>query len=136
MTEIYGTFGPACAAQSTLEEMFRCGMTGMRLNLSHCDLADSAGQIAAFHAAAGTAGIQPRLVVDTQGPELRIGALNAPLPLESGSLVTLGEGGIPVPGVVSAHLENGGEVLLDDGKLALRVTDTQKGRAEGSAAAR
>ena len=48
MTQIYGTFGPACGSRETLEAMFRAGMTGMRLNLSHCDLADSAGMLEAF----------------------------------------------------------------------------------------
>ena len=52
MTHIYGTFGPACGSQETLEAMFRAGMTGMRLNLSHCDLQDSADMLRAFHAAA------------------------------------------------------------------------------------
>ena len=33
--EIYGTIGPACAEEKTLEKMFRSGMTGIRLNLSH-----------------------------------------------------------------------------------------------------
>ena len=52
MTEIFGTLGPACAQQRVLEEMFDAGLTGMRLNLSHCDLTDSADQITAFQAAA------------------------------------------------------------------------------------
>lgn len=130
MTQIYGTFGPSCVSQTTLEEMFRAGMTGMRLNLSHCDLEDSWGRIAAFHAAASEVGVQPQLVVDTQGPELRLGDLDMPLQLEDGMAVTLGAGGIPVPDVVLSALETGGEVLLDDGKLVIRVTNAANGRAE------
>ena len=89
MTRIYGTFGPACTSQAILEEMFRAGMTGMRLNLSHCDLADSKAQIGAFQAAAETTGVRPQLVIDTQGPELRIGALDNPLTLEVGMTIRL-----------------------------------------------
>ena len=55
MTQIYGTFGPACGSRETLEAMFRAGMTGMRLNLSHCDLADSAGMLEAFREAEAAA---------------------------------------------------------------------------------
>lgn len=130
MTQIYGTFGPACTQQEVLEGMFRAGMTGMRLNLSHTNLIDCSAQIAAFHAAAKAAGIKPQLVVDTQGPELRIGTLKAPLCLENGAQTTLGAGGIPVPPEVFTALEDGCEVLLDDGKIALRVTDAKQGRAE------
>ena len=106
MTQIYGTFGPACGSRETLEAMFRAGMTGMRLNLSHCDLADSAGMLAAFREAASAAGVEaPQLVIDTQGPELRLGDLDAPLTLENGAAVQLGAGGVPVPAVVLAALE-------------------------------
>ena len=40
-TQIYGTFGPACKSREILEEMIKCGMTGMRLNLSHTTLEKS-----------------------------------------------------------------------------------------------
>jgi len=126
-TEIFGTLGPACAGQAVFEAMFRAGMTGIRLNLSHVDLCDSAEAITAFHSAAKAAGVSPMLVVDTQGPELRIGDLPAPLELKTGDIVVFGPNGIPVPEVVSAALEPGMEVLLDDGKIALRVTADGRG---------
>lgn len=129
MTQIYGTFGPACKEQAVLREMFEAGMTGMRLNLSHVDLVDSAVQIEAFHAAA-TGICTPQLVIDTQGPELRIGALEEPVNLKNGDTAVLGADGIPVPSVVLDALENGREVLLDDGKIALCVTDAAQGRVE------
>ena len=131
MTHIYGTFGPACGSQETLEAMFRAGMTGMRLNLSHCDLQDSADMLRAFHAAAAAAGVNaPQLVIDTQGPELRIGALEGPMSLQNSAVVFFGKEGIPFPKPVLEALEPGCEVLLDDGKLALQVTAVENGRAE------
>ena len=131
MTHIYGTFGPACGSQETLEAMFRAGMTGMRLNLSHCDLQDSADMLRAFHAAAAAAGVNaPQLVIDTQGPELRIGALESPMSLQNSAVVFFGKEGIPFPKPVLEALEPGCEVLLDDGKLALQVTAVENGRAE------
>ena len=130
MTQIYGTFGPACAVQTTMESMFRAGMTGMRLNLSHVDLSGSAEMIAAFHNAAKAAGVDAQLVIDTQGPELRIGALERAMMLENDGIAILGEGGIPVPAVVLAALEVGCPVLLDDGKISLEVTTVLENRAE------
>jgi len=126
-TEIFGTLGPACADQAVLEAMFRAGMTGIRLNLSHVDLADSAGAITAFHSAAEAAGVSPMLVVDTQGPELRIGDLPAPMELNDGDIVSFGPGGIPIPCEALGVLESGDEVLLDDGKISLRVTGDKRG---------
>ena len=43
--EIYGTLGPSCADTETLRQMFAAGITGMRLNLSHGTLDDSAEMI-------------------------------------------------------------------------------------------
>ncbi len=122
MTQVFGTLGPACAQQATLEAMFRAGMTGMRLNLSHTGLAQSAPLLQAFHAAAEAAGTAPQLLIDMQGPELRVGGLDAPLALTEGETVTLGEGGIPLPAAVEPYLLPGQELMLDDGRLLVRVT--------------
>ncbi len=123
--DIYGTLGPACSDTDTLEAMFRAGMTGVRLNLSHVALRDAADQLSRLREAAECCGIQPKLLIDMQGPELRVGALPSPLSLETGSAVTLGHGGIPVPALALPHLTPGREVLLDDGKLLLRVTENR-----------
>ncbi|MBQ3009907.1 MAG: pyruvate kinase [Oscillospiraceae bacterium] len=123
MVSIYGTFGPACCEQGILEEMFRAGMTGMRLNLSHTSLEESAAWVAAFHAAADAAGVQPELLIDMQGPELRIGVLPTALNLSQGDTVVLGRGGIPVPDAVMPELNAGDEVVLDDGKISVRITE-------------
>ena len=71
--EIYGTLGPSCADPGILRQMFETGITGMRLNLSHGTLEHSAGMIEAFHKASAEAGVRPSLLIDMQGPELRIG---------------------------------------------------------------
>ena len=48
----YGTLGMACAEEETLYQMFRAGMTGARLNLSHTNLKESGGLLNCFRAAA------------------------------------------------------------------------------------
>lgn len=119
---IYGTLGPACADRETLGEMFRAGMDGLRLNLSHTDLKDAAGLLAAFRAAAADCGLRPELLIDMQGPELRVGALAAPLPLTAGD--ALAPEAIPFPKEVREALaaaKPGQELLLDDGKLLLTL---------------
>ena len=127
MIDIFATLGPACADADTLETMLRRGMTGVRLNLSHVTLVESAAWVSALIEAGGRCGVKPKLLIDLQGPELRIGALKAPLELVSGETVSFGAEGIPVDEAIRAALKPEQDVLLDDGKLLLRV------RADGRA---
>ena len=129
MLDIYGTLGPRCSERETLAAMFAAGMSGVRLNLSHVTLRHAADQIASLHAAAADAGKTAQLLIDMQGPELRVGALEAPLTLGDGASVTLGAGGVPVPALIFPALVPGQEVLLDDGKLLLEIVSAGEDRA-------
>ncbi len=129
MPAIYGTLGPRCADTDTLCAMLEAGMSGMRLNLSHSSLRDAAGEIESLHRAAAKCGVKVQLLIDMQGPELRIGALGAPLSLPAGTEIPFGEGGIPVPSMVLPCLTPGQEILLDDGRLLLAVVTAGKSRA-------
>ena len=73
--ELYGTLGPACARENILEGMFRAGMTGMRVNLSHMTLDQARPWIEIMHRAAARCGLEPDLLADLQGPEVRVGKL-------------------------------------------------------------
>ena len=114
--DFYGTIGPACAELSTLQQMVRAGMTGLRMNLSHGSLAEHADWLELIQ----KAGIRT-LLIDLQGPELRIGRLASPLTLSEGQQVFLGTGGIPCPACLLDAITLGQKLLLDDGKLLLRV---------------
>ena len=117
MIRIYGTLGPACAGAEILEEMLRQGMTGVRLNLSHISLEEASGQLRELRRAEEAAGIRAELLIDMQGPELRIGTLPTPLLLRAGETVALDR--LPLPEIVRRAVEPGQELLLDDGKLLL-----------------
>lgn len=124
MLDLYGTLGPACSDVETLAAMFEAGMTGLRLNLSHVTLPHAASQLAAMHEAAKRCGKCAQLLIDMQGPELRVGALPEPLELSEGQEITVGAEGIPVPVLVLPHLLPGQQMLLDDGKLLLEILHT------------
>ena len=148
-TEIYGTFGPACKSKEILEEMIKAGMTGMRLNLSHTTLEKSKEYIENYTIVAEKQGVTPQILIDMQGPELRIGDMNESF-LEEGTIVLLesveqhncqeqiekivelSKGRnvdcgtrikISIPKAVLSELEIGNEVLLDDGKIRIRVEE-------------
>ena len=137
--EIYGTLGPSCADTETLRQMFAAGITGMRLNLSHGTLDDSAEMIEAFHLASKAEGVSPSLLIDMQGPELRIGKVKSGAVVREGDKVLLAPRGsgskrgdsIPIPEEIFDHYEKGMILLLDDGKIRMRAAgtaDTDSGR--------
>ena len=115
--DFYGTIGPACASAGTLRRLVDAGMTGLRMNLSHGALAEHTDWLAMIHAV----GI-PDLLIDLQGPELRVGRLASPVTLPEGGTVQLGAGGIPCPVQLVQAARPGQQLLLDDGKLLVEVT--------------
>ena len=119
----YGTLGMACAEEETLYQMFRAGMTGARLNLSHTNLKESGGLLNCFRAAAERAAVEANLVLDLRGPELRVGKLAEPAVLTEGTDVTLGAGGIPIPEAAIQCAQPGREISLDDSALLLKVRE-------------
>lgn len=151
MIDIYGTIGPACSDPEILKTMFREGMTGLRLNTSHVSLQEAADQVMMIHEAAAACGIKAKLLIDMQGPELRIGKI-APMDLKAGDRVSFASkavhgsnsvgliaGGKNTDSVLgSLHVENPAvfvddfvldalkpdmEVLLDDGKILLSINE-------------
>ena len=114
--EFYGTIGPACAQPETLQRMVEAGMTGIRMNLSHGPLSAHKDWLDIIHAV----GI-PQLLIDLQGPELRIGTLTRPLVLETGQSLRLGQGGVPCPAALVQAARPGQDLLLDDGRLFVQV---------------
>ncbi len=118
--EYFGTLGPSCAEEKTLREMIQAGMTGLRINLSHGGLNSRREWIRAAQAAAREEGKALKLLIDLEGPELRIGQLPEILELKEGDEISLPSLGIPV--LVLEKLEPGDEILLDDGRLLLSAS--------------
>lgn len=99
--------------------MIREGMTGMRLNLSHMSLADSENYIYAYQEAAKDRKVIPQILIDMQGPELRVGKLEESIHLSEGESISINC--IPMPEQILEALEPQDEILLDDGKLLLKI---------------
>ncbi len=121
--DIYGTLGPSCDDEEVLFKMFAEGMTGMRINLSHVRLTDAKESVQRIQLAAERFGTEPLILIDMQGPELRIGSFEGRMILKQKDLVYMGEKGIPVDKKILGHLEIEDEILLDDGKILGRVTE-------------
>lgn len=125
--EIYGTIGPSCKDRKTLTEMFRVGMNGVRLNLSHASLEKSREWIVNIQRAAEAAKIIPQILIDLQGPELRVGRFQKEYVLKEGEEIYLGmqasEDIIPIPDELLPQMNIGQKVLLDDGKILIEIKE-------------
>ncbi|WP_029321918.1 pyruvate kinase, partial [Butyrivibrio sp. AE3004] len=123
MTDIFGTIGPACSNEETIRKMFESGMTGVRFNLSHSMLEDNEKLIETVRRLGKQAGIVPKILIDLQGPELRIGSFEKEKMLSEGDIVTFGEDEIPLSGNILCALGKDMEILLDDGKILCHVVE-------------
>lgn len=121
MVRLYGTLGPACGSVPVLQQLFEAGMAGVRLNLSHSGLRECGEWTGNLFKAAKAKEVSPELIIDMQGPELRIGNLGGPVILREGETFRFGKDDIPVPERIFPLMKEKQEVLLDDGKILAEV---------------
>ena len=120
--QYYGTLGPACGRVKILEEMLEAGMTGVRLNMSHGNLDENGQWLKVLEVAVENLRAEkPQILIDLQGPELRLGKIQMEFDVEEDQLIDIGMGGLPVPKMLLDYAEVGDRILLDDGKLEFEV---------------
>lgn len=121
--EYYATLGKPCAQRDIMDQLFQAGMTGIRVNLSHTSLSKCAPLLdGVYWPSARQAGREKaHLILDLQGPELRVGELPRPVMLQENDEVLLGDGGIPVPQNILQTARPGQQLSIDDGALLLEV---------------
>lgn len=135
-TKIVCTLGPACNNEQTLAQMLKNGMNVARLNFSHGTHEYHKANIEMFRKVRDEMKVPAAIMLDTKGPEIRVGNFkNGPVLLKSGDSFTFTtretEGNEKEVGIsykeLPEQLVPGNEILVDDGKLLLRVvtvTDT------------
>ncbi len=130
-TKIIATLGPASANAEMIERLFRAGADVFRLNFSHGSHEVHAATLAAIRGVEAKLGRPIGVLADVQGPKLRVGKFaGGRVTLTNGSAFTLdlnptpGDARrvqLPHPEIINAA-RIGTTLLLDDGKLRLRVT--------------
>ena len=88
-TKIICTVGPATSDYPMLERMYRAGMDVVRLNMSHSNHEDALRVITWIKTLNRKVKYPVPLLLDTMGPEIRTGQLDAPMRLEPGEEVLL-----------------------------------------------
>ncbi len=72
-TKIICTLGPAVDEQAMLEGLIKAGMNVARFNFSHGDYEEQGSRIETFKKAREAVGLPVAMLLDTKGPEIRIG---------------------------------------------------------------
>jgi pyruvate kinase len=137
-TKIVATVGPASEAPETLERLFALGVDVVRINSSHGTPEIRARWMDRVRSVSEAAGRHIAVLVDLQGPRIRVGDLREPRALEEGSTVVFAPEalatGEAIPTTYEALARDvtpGARILLDDGLLAVEVRETDGERVVG-----
>lgn len=129
-TKIICTVGPSTDTLDVLEALIKGGMNVARFNFSHGSHEDHAKRIALVREAAARTKVPVALMLDTKGPEMRIGKISAgKVMLTQGQrfvltakdmdgtseIVSVNHKGLP------QEVAPGNIILLSDGLISLRV---------------
>ena len=141
-TKIIATLGPASDSPEVIERLFRAGVDVFRLNMSHLPKERLRERVGVIREIEAKHKRPIAILADLQGPKLRVGAFTGDaVMLRKGDTFTLDASTtagdaqrvhLPHPEILSS-LEPGHTVLIDDGKLRLRVKSVKQGSAATSA---
>lgn len=134
-TKIICTMGPSVNSYEKIEELIDAGMSVARLNFSHGTHEEHLQVIKMLKKARKEKGVPLAIMLDTKGPEIRIGKLqNDQIPLKAGQKLLLikdrvlgNEKRVHVdPPHILSTLEKGTRVLFDDGYIVSHIIENTK----------
>ena len=82
MTKILATLGPASSKPEVMARLLKAGVNAFRLNCSHASMDELEGTVRMIRRASQTAKKAVSIVMDLQGPRLRVGRLRNGEPVE------------------------------------------------------
>lgn len=136
---VLATLGPASSSPEVIRKLFMAGADAFRINMSHGAHADKVPLVQAIRALEEELGRPTTILFDLQGPKLRVGKFaDGKVLLETNSVFVLDRDTAPGDATrvelphkeIFAALEVGARLLLDDGKLVLRVSSVTPDRIE------
>lgn len=136
-TKIVATLGPASSTPETIRRLHEAGADVFRINMSHLQREGLRERVAMIRAIEEDVRRPIPILVDLQGPKLRIGTFAGDkVEIDTDAAFTLDDDKapgdatrvhLPHPEILSA-LEPGHQILIDDGKLRLVVEEVETGR--------
>ena len=130
-TKIVCTLGPASSDPKTIRELLLAGLNIARLNFSHGTHEEHAKTIETFREVRDSLKLPAAVMLDTKGPEIRLGEMDARYVINEGDTFTVTSrdivGNSTIASVTYKNLPNelkpGDAILIDDGKVRLRVNE-------------
>ena len=137
-TKIVATLGPATSTSEAVAGLLEAGANVIRVNASHGTAELRGRWMESVRCAADEAGLPVSVLVDLQGPRIRVGGLRAPLDLTTGQAVVFAPEEIATAGEIPTTYADlakdarvGARILLDDGLLSVQVVRIAAPRVEG-----
>lgn len=136
-TKIICTIGPAVRSYDKILELIAAGMNVARINFSHGDYATHEVVIDRLKQARKEAGVPMAIMLDTKGPEVRLGEIGGEgIPLAKGDRLLLTPEEVVGtkervtirPGYILEQLELDTKILFDDGYISSHLVEK---RSEG-----
>ena len=128
MTKIVATLGPATSTKDMITKLFDAGVTMFRLNSSHGDVEMHKQNLSYIRELEKARNTLIPVLLDLQGPKIRIGNLDNPIELKQGEVLKFRHQPertdeiIPVDYKCMADDVTPGEkIMIDDGKIQLEV---------------
>jgi len=136
--KIIASLGPSARDPGLVERMVQLGVSGFRINFAHGDPGFWRVLVQNVRGVEERLGRPLTLMGDLAGPSIRLGVLREPVRLQPGERAELvlaeeAPGGqekvipLPVPRFFEA-VEEGDILVMNDGRVRLRVVETQPGR--------
>ena len=134
-TKIIATVGPSCDTYEKLLELVKAGANVFRLNFSHGSIENKKKIVEHIHRINKTEPYTISIIGDLQGPKLRIGEINdGSIEIQFGDVLTFSSE--KVVGTkekiyvsypeFSKDVRMGETILIDDGKISVKVTGVKK----------
>jgi len=129
-TKIVATLGPATDPPGVLSQLLEAGVDVFRLNASHGNQEEHAGRIAVVRAASRGSRRYPGILLDLQGPKIRLGCFEGGMAtLEAGATFTITTESVTGTAEIASttyagfarDVKPGDRILLADGALELRA---------------
>ena len=134
-TKIIATLGPSTSSNEAIEKLIKEGVDVFRINFSHSSHEEAQVLIKEIRKINTNLNTNTSILADLQGPKLRIGKMRPDISLNVGSIIKIktGKEFIGDDKVIFINyqtlpldINKGEEILIDDGKIILKVTETNK----------
>ena len=137
-TKIVATLGPATGNTRSIAALLQAGTNVLRINASHGTPEQRAEWIAAARKVAEQSGAAVAVLLDLQGPRIRVGDLSSPRELRPGQEAVFAPEDVASGDELPTTYEGlandakvGSRILLNDGLLSVEVTAVEPPRVRG-----